>query len=181
MAWYNVIWPLLVLPWQSGNFQLIMLFVIPPLVLGILLLAKAIPRLSGMGNIPLAFLVGVGAATIIGGAIMGTLLPQTFASFSQFSWSNLQQNDSAWFSLLNVSIILIGTITTMIYFQFSARSLGSQANQRSALIEGLAHIGQIFIAIALGVLFAGVYAAALTALVERWDFLVVIVKQFLPR
>jgi energy-converting hydrogenase Eha subunit A len=40
------------------------------------------------------------------------------------------------------------------------------------LIELLAWFGRIFIAIALGVIFAGVYSAALTAFIERINFLI---------
>jgi len=39
--------------------------------------------------------------------------------------------------------------------------------QRGAVIEILAKIGQIFIAITLGALLAGIFTAALTALIER--------------
>jgi hypothetical protein len=35
----------------------------------------------------------------------------------------------------------------------------------------MAKIGQVFIAITLGALFAGVYATAITALIERLDFI----------
>jgi hypothetical protein len=38
----------------------------------------------------------------------------------------------------------------------------------------------VFIAITFGVIFAGVYSAALTALVERLVFLVTTIKAFLP-
>ena len=38
--------------------------------------------------------------------------------------------------------------------------------------EYAARIGQVFIAVTLGVLFAGVFSAALAAWVERWNFIV---------
>jgi hypothetical protein len=39
------------------------------------------------------------------------------------------------------------------------------------LVTTLGWIGQVFIAITLGVLFAGVFAAAMTALIERLSFI----------
>jgi hypothetical protein len=39
------------------------------------------------------------------------------------------------------------------------------------VVELLARIGQIFIAITLGALFAGIFAASITALIERLDFI----------
>ncbi len=41
----------------------------------------------------------------------------------------------------------------------------------SAKKDGIANIGQFFIAVTFGALFAGVLTAALTALVERWNFI----------
>jgi hypothetical protein len=42
--------------------------------------------------------------------------------------------------------------------------------RRVGFIEFTALVGSIFLAITLGVLFAGVYTAALTALIERLHF-----------
>jgi hypothetical protein len=66
--------------------------------------------------------------------------------------------------------MLVGTITTLVYFHFGARST-PDGPQRSKLVIVLGWIGQIFIAITLGVLFAGVFAAAMTALIERLNFI----------
>src|SRR5512142_1926277 len=46
------------------------------LVLGALVWTKASPRVAWLGNVPMGYLVGVGAATVLGGAIIGTLGPQ---------------------------------------------------------------------------------------------------------
>jgi hypothetical protein len=46
------------------------------------------------------------------------------------------------------------------------------------LVESLARIGQVFIGITLGALFAGVYASALTALMERIGFLFNVIANF---
>ena len=68
------------------------------------------------------------------------------------------------------------------YFQFSARA--PDPNQpggparRGILVESLARIGQVFIGITLGALFAGVYASALTALMERIGYLFNVIANF---
>jgi energy-converting hydrogenase Eha subunit A len=46
------------------------------------------------------------------------------------------------------------------------------------LVNLLAVIGQVFIAVTLGALFAGVFSAALTALIERLDFLRTVIASF---
>ena len=66
--------------------------------------------------------------------------------------------------------MLVGTITTLVYFHFGAKATAG-GPQRSKLVIWLGRIGQVFIAITLGVLFAGVFAASMTALIERLNFL----------
>jgi len=85
--------------------------------------------------------------------------------------------------VVNALLILIGTITSLAYFHFGVRSRGDQTAQRPLWIEILSQIGQVFIAVAFGTLFAGAYAAALAALVERisfvWKFLSDLLSSFL--
>ena len=70
------------------------LFYIIPLILGAILLFKgfspnkAFGRLAVLGNIPLAFLVGVGTATAVSGALVGTLIPQIVSTGDVLSWEN---------------------------------------------------------------------------------------------
>ena len=68
-------------------------------------------------------------------------------------------------------LILLGTVTTLISFHFTAKSVPNEIPQRNRIIEWVAKVGQVFIAITFGVIFAGIYSAALTALVERMSFL----------
>lgn len=171
IAWYNVIWPQLILPLIAGS-QADRLFVLIPLVLSLLLLFKAWPRLSRLGNPSIAYLVGVGGATAIGGAVLGTLFPQAIASINLFDLSAASQSEGGlWATLLKGAIILIGTLATLIYFQFSIRTRPGEIPARPEAIEFMGWIGKIFISITLGMLFAGVYIAALTALVERVHFI----------
>jgi hypothetical protein len=66
--------------------------------------------------------------------------------------------------------MLAGTLTTLVYFHYGARST-PDGPQPGRLVKVLGLIGQVFIAITLGVLFAGVFAAAMTALIERLNFI----------
>jgi hypothetical protein len=128
------------------------------LLLGVgLWLAKISPRTARLGNPLLGYLVGVGAATAIGGAVVGTVLPQISASTEVF-----KTND-----ILQASAILIGTLTTLAYFHFGGRAAAGQTFRRPPWVEALGLVGQVFVAITLGAIFAGIYVAALTALIER--------------
>jgi hypothetical protein len=160
---YQVLLPRLVYPLLDGSW-----IVIVPLVLCILLLTKFVPRLARVGSLPMAYLVGAGAAVMIGGAVMGTLLGQIQASIGIF---DLRTSSNPPMQFLEGAFLLIGTISTLLYFHFGAVPNVEGTPKRSPLIEFAAKIGQIFIAITLGALFAGVLSATITALVERMDFL----------
>jgi len=66
----------------------------------------------------------------------------------------------------------VGTLATLAYFNFSAREKRKGEPGRGDLAAIAASIGQVFIAITLGAVFAGVLSAAFTALVERADFII---------
>lgn len=158
---YQVLWPRLVVPIAGGEWIAAI-----PLALGLLLTFRLVPSLSRIGNLSMAYLVGTAAAVAIGGAVIGTLLAQTRGAISAFSATGADGSP-----LVEASVMLVGTITTLAYFQFSARSQPNQPAQRPAVVEALAQLGKVFIAITLGALFAGVLAAAMVALIERIGFL----------
>ena len=165
VAWHQVLWPKLFRPIVYGTLVERLLAVIP-LLLGILLLAKLSPRAARLGNPAMAYLVGVGAAVAIGGAVLGTIFPQTMATMNLFTPDSTGLAEK----LFEGSIVLVGTITTLVYFQFGARATPA-GPQRGKFIQALGWIGQIFVGITFGALFAGVYAAAMTAFIERIHFL----------
>jgi hypothetical protein len=148
-----------------------MIHVVPAVILD-LDANQADPRLSRYGTPVLAFLTGVGAATVIAGAVRGTILPQVGASINilnQHSAPAEINNIVGWF--INGLIVLAGTITTLIYFQFGVKSQeeGVPA-QRPVILEYLSTVGQGFIVIT-EVLFTGVILAALAALIDQAQFL----------
>jgi hypothetical protein len=175
VLWYKVLVPAyqLVTGGQSGNLGTYVIRVIPAVILGIWMMVKISPRLARVGTPVLAFLTGVGAATVIAGAVRGTIFPQIGASINLLNIQIAPPELSklvGWF--INGLIILVGTITTLIYFQFGVKPQDEGAlSQRSAIMEYLATAGQGFIVVALGVLFAGVYIASLSALIDRVRFL----------
>jgi len=166
ITWRQVLVPRLVSPLLAGNITERLLAFLA-LALGILLLGKLSTRTSRLGNAPIAFLVGVGAAVAIGGAVTGTIFPQTQASINTFDLSNAGQ-----FPLEHLffgTVVLGGAVTSLVYFHFGAKSTPG-GPQRSKLVVILSWVGEIFIAITLGVLFAGIFTAAMTALIERLNF-----------
>ncbi len=166
VAWWQVLWPNVVVPVMTGTPAQKALLAVPILLSGLLLM-KAWPPLTRLGMPAMGLLVGVGAAVAAGGAVSGTIIPQIGATINAFDPRNL----TSVFALLNAGLILFGAVTSLVYFHFGARALPDGAVRRFRLIEITAFVGSIFVAIALGVLFAGIYAASLTALIERLHFL----------
>ncbi len=165
VAWWQVLWPNVVVPAMTGAPAQKILLAVPVLLSGLLLM-KAWPPLTRLGMPAMAMLVGVGAAVALGGAVNGTLLPQINATISAFPKMFTPVE-----SFIDALFILAGLVTTLVYFHFGARVTADGSVRRFRLIELTAFVGSIFVAIALGVLFAGAYSAALTALIERLHFL----------
>ena len=178
-AWQFVLWPKLFSPIfsQFGNINgLIMLLV--PLVLSLSLLAKLSPRTSWMGNFAMAVLVGVGAATAVGGALMGTLVPQAEAAMNEFDLGSATGSE-VLVRLIQATIMFFGTILTLAAFHFTTGRAPDGSAKKNGFLNGLGQAGRVFISITLGVLFAGVYMASLTAMIERLSSLIDFTRQLI--
>jgi len=138
------------------------------LILGLFLLLKISPRTEWFARWIVASLVGISAAVAVAGAMLGTIYPQTMASIN-ISGANLLQG----------VFILIGTVTTLAYFQFTVFGKSASTGKRGWFMTTIAFLGQIFIAITLGALFAGAFSAALTALIDRIQSIVLFFEQLL--
>lgn len=129
---------------------------IGPLVFGlfgllgcVFLLAKIFPRTAWLGNVAVGYMLGVGAGVAIGGALFGTLLPQTSAAAG-----SLRSPGGIIIGLL----LLASTVTTLLAFTYRA------ASQRAPLgVIGL--IGRGFLYVALGATFALVFISGASVLV----------------
>ena len=157
----------------QGNDVNQLILVAIPLLFGVTLFAKLFPRFSWIGNFAMAVLVGVGAAVAIGGALLGTLMPQLGSAIGMF---DLRAAGGAS-RLLQGAVMLGGTVFTLASFHFSAGRAADGTPKRNPIIEGIAWVGRLFIATTLGVLFAGVYMSALTAMIERLSFVVDFIRQ----
>jgi hypothetical protein len=174
IAWDSVIRPNLVSPVVAGGLSGLLDYrVLVPLILVILLLFKLWPITTKVGSIPMAILVGVGAAVVLGGAITGTLIPQTRAAMLSLSMSDMPADlgASPIEHLVNVLIMLLGTISTLFYFHFSVPKREDVPQTVSRIITILKASGRVFIAITFGAMYAGALMAAIIALAERFQFL----------
>ena len=165
---YNqVLIPRLLVPLLTGRLD-VMIFTAIPLILFIFLILKLGPRLSALGNITIALMLGVGSALAVAGALRGTLLPQI-----QATWLPLGPDSGP--TLLNNLIIIVGTISTLLYFQFWVRRQPDSDKERVLPLRLLAGIGRGFLVITLGATYGGMILSGIALFSERvvflWDFI----------
>jgi hypothetical protein len=154
-----------------------------PLVMSLFLLGKLSARFEWLGRPVVALLVGVGTASAVAGAVLGTLFPQILAVAGLFDQRYSLNQGSVVGNLVTGIFTLVGTIVTLAYFQFtlSGKNKTTAPGKRGWFMSFFATLGQVFIAITLGAIFAGVLAAALTAFVDRVQSVVLFFDQILSK
>ncbi len=181
IAWDNVVKPTLVQPLIDEGFAKLFspegaLTFLIPWMLALFLLLKLSPRLSRFGSFPVALLVGVGAAVVVGGSITGTLVPQSLAAAGTLSpetaFPAAGEPLADWLErLISALLIILATISVLIYFRFSAQRELTGGARRSRSAEVIAYLGQVFIAVTFGVMYAGALMATIVVLAQRFQFL----------
>jgi len=141
-----------------------------PLVMGLwLFFFKMIPRLAYIGNFVIAYLIGVGAAVALSGALLGTIVPQVGATgraLSIASWASFRLGP------LDGLLIIVGTVCTLMAFTFTARKQRGLAGVWAQIVGLMAKIGRMFLIFAFGVAFAGALTASLSIFIGRVQYLI---------
>ncbi len=174
----DVLGPYLWEPLVSGTWTTRMWSMIPVILIGLLGLSQ-VSRFARLGSIPLAFLAGLIAAVTVGGAVFGTLIPQSSTLIQRFNLETWR-SPGGWLQGVDALLMLFGAAATLSYFHFGRRKPASpadQTNQRPKVIEALSKAGQVFIGVTLGAIFAGVFSSALFALINQ----IGLMGQFLAR
>jgi hypothetical protein len=148
----------------TGDWTTVVLLAVP-WVLGLLLLLRASRSLAPVGNLAIAIMVGAGGALAVGGALLGTLIPQV-----QASWGEARGGGNALDNLLIWCPSVLGTVSVMLYFMYVGRKTPGGRGERHPLMRPAAWLGQGFLSVALAALYAGAVAAYLAVFVERAGF-----------
>jgi hypothetical protein len=160
---YQVIFPRLIVPLVSGDFIVAVLALVPLVLFGFLAF-KLSPVWSPVGNVAVAYLIGVGAAVAVGGAITGTLLPQVEASWLPLSSDNIAA----------AVVLLVGTVTALFYFQFTQRK-----QTGSPPVTFARQVGKGFIVFTLGMLYGGLILSGIAVFASHINQLVAFVSSVL--
>jgi len=130
-----------------------------PVLLGVLLLFKTSRRIGRFGNLAVAFVVAVGAAVAIAGALSGTLIPLTLSTGNGAD------------GVVNTVIVFVGVISALVYFEALGRRNRNGEAERPLLTKAIGLAGEGFIVITLGALYGAAIVTSLTVLTERVGFL----------
>jgi hypothetical protein len=128
-----------------------------PLFLGVLLIPRITrgQQLSWLANIPLALVFGVGTALAVGGAIIGTLLPQIRDTARPLSGGLAET--------VGLVVLALGTILTLSTFYYTV----PKESPAGGLVARTAQAGHWLLMVAFGFFFASAVQTYLSALTER--------------
>ena len=151
ITWSNTVMASLVTPLADGSLWLLL-----PLVLGLLMLARFSDRTGVWSRIPLAVMIGSGA----GAAIPAMLGPRVLTQLSDTIVPLWQTGSGVnW----NGILILIGFVSTLGYFYFSRPHEGS--------LGWLSRFGTYFLMTFFGATFGYTVMSRMSTLVGRMEFL----------
>jgi hypothetical protein len=146
--------PMLVTPFmeETGVEKWIL---IVPAALGVIMLSRWFPKTAWLSRWPIAFTVGVGAGLGITANLQGYVVPQVQATLLPMTGFNLVS--------LNNLILVVGVVTTILYFYFSKAHKG--------VLGVTAKIGIVFIMVSFGASFGYTLMARISLLIGRLYFL----------
>ena len=139
----------------EGHEEIRWIYVVP-LILGIMMLLRLIPKLGWLARWPIAYIIGMAAGLRMYGYLNSDVLLQIQASIIDFSQD--------WTSIINSLIILIGTLSGLIYFFFSKEHTG--------IIGKVSKIGIYVLMIKFGASFGYAVMGRISLLIGRFDKLI---------
>ena len=153
LTWHNQIRPNLIEPlFIQGN----LLYIIP-LLFALCYFARFIPRFNHLIRLPIAFVLGWGSGVAIPAFFQRDILRQTQGTLL------VGEAFTRWDTGLWAVVILVGVISTLIYFFFS--------RERKGVIKPVANLGIIFIMLGFGASFGYTVMARISLLIGRLQFL----------
>ncbi len=136
-----------------GNFLLMTFGVL----MGVLMLTRLIPKLAWISRIPLSLIVGFTASIYIYTSIQSNILPQIGHTLLPLIEPNIG-------SVISSAILIVGVLTSLLYFYFSVE-------QKGAMIP-LTRLGIMFLMVTFGASFGYSVMARVSLVVNTFKFLI---------
>jgi len=152
---FNIVIPNLITP-LSSDFQSNWLLIVPGL-LGIMMLARLLPKVDWLGKYPLALMIGTTAGISLMKFLKTDVMIQvTSTILNPFNAESLRDT-------IGQFILILGTIAGLVYFYFSKK--------HSGFTGGVARAGIIVLMISFGAAFGFTAMARISLLIGRLQFL----------
>jgi len=158
LAYYDTVYPQIVQKFTGDDAAHgVMLIFTPiiPMVLGIFILLRLIPRLGWLSRISFAVFIGGYSGIAVPSVIAGTLLPQLTDTMRPFG--------PGWVGWVTQLILVIGVFATLLFFFFSLEHRGT--------VGRISRVGVFFIMVAMGASFGNTVMARVSLLIGRFQFL----------
>lgn len=127
-----------------------------PIFFALLLSLKPLRFAGWLANTSLAFLIGIGAAVALTGAISGTLWPQITVAYAPTPLHGL--------------LVAVFTVCTLLTFQFTGHVNNAGQWVQPTWQRALVTVGRAVLIITFGSLFASVLNTSLILLADRLDY-----------
>jgi len=141
---------------QQGNWWLVL-----PMLLGLLVLARFIPALAWLSRISFAFIVGFGSGTVIPRQISSYILQQLQGTLKPLVTVGAGGVSGVTFAGLNTLLVLVGVVSVLFYFFFSIEHTG--------IVHRVARVGIYFLMVSFGAGFGYTVMARMSLLIGRFD------------
>lgn len=130
-----------------------------PFFFSLLILLQRLPSVAWLSQFAVAFMIGIGGAVALTGAVSGTLFPQVV----------LANNEPLFVGQAVISALL--TAVTLLSFQFTQRvrttASGNQGFEVNQLRNGVTQLGRMILTVTFGFLFAAILTSSLLVLTDR--------------
>lgn len=180
MAWHGVLVPRLLRQLGRGEW-----FYLVPLVFCLLLLSRVRESWRGASSLTISFLFGVGTALAVGGALVGTLIPQVQATFVSLNPAHYQAVATEEGTLpvsyaLDALLVVLGTVSTLLYFYFTTSRGRRRERAHDGMMQLATGFGKVFIMFTFGALFASAAISRIALLIDRIRFVIETIRPYIP-
>lgn len=155
--YWNDIFPQAVAPLfypQAGAARNYLVLI--PIVLGLFILLRVVPKLGWLSRISFALYIGGFAGVAVPNVISGVFLPQLTATMGPFG------PDPA--GAITQAVLLVGVFCTVVFFFFSLEHKGA--------VGAISRVGVVFIMVAFGASFGYTVMARVSLLIGRFQYLI---------
>lgn len=133
-----------------------------PSVLGMLMLARFVPKYAWLSRIPLSFVVGASAGIGITLVVTVYILPQIQASVEPLV-ALTPEDKINWFTTVSRCLLITGMLSVLAYFFFSKEHKGAYGK--------FTRVGVYFLMVGFGASFGNTIMARMSLLIGRIQFL----------